>query len=148
MLRCFFSGDVMKKTISSFKIGVIYFYIHFAVEVSCFYFLFSRLSDSPIWWGLALLFDALAFVPQGFLGIIADKFPRFNYGLLGCLIIVISLILPFDIMALILLCFGNALAHIGGAQQTLRTSGGKILPTSIFVGGWFLRSDYWAIARN
>ena len=125
----------MKKTISSLKIGFIYSYIHFAVEVACFYFLFSRLSESPLWWGLALLFDALAFVPQGFLGILADKYPRFNYGLLGCLIILISLVLPFDIIALVILCIGNALVHIGGAQQTLRTSGGKIAPTSVFVGG-------------
>ncbi len=124
----------MKKTISSLKIGFIYSYIHFAVEVACFYFLFSRLSDSPLWWGLALLFDALAFVPQGFLGILADKYPRFNYGLLGSLIILISLVLPFDIIALVILCIGNALVHIGGAQQTLRTSGGKIAPTSAFVG--------------
>lgn len=125
----------MKQTISSLKIGFIYSYIHFAVEVACFYFLFSRLSESPLWWGLALLFDALAFVPQGFIGILADKYPRFNYGLLGCLIILISLVLPFDIIALVILCIGNALVHIGGAQQTLRTSGGKIAPTSVFVGG-------------
>lgn len=125
----------MKKTISSLKIGFIYSYIHFAVEVACFYFLFSRLNDSPLWWGLALLFDALAFVPQGFIGLLADKYPRFNYGLLGCLIILVSLVLPFDIIALVTLCIGNAFAHIGGAQQTLRTSGGKIAPTSFFVGG-------------
>ena len=125
----------MKKYISSLNIGWIYAYVHFATEVACFYFLFSRLSDSPIWWGLALLFDALAFVPQGFIGIIADKYSKFNYGLLGTLIVLIAILIPFDIIALIFLCLGNALVHIGGAQQTLKTSGGKIAPTSVFVGG-------------
>ncbi|MGN1329079.1 MAG: hypothetical protein ACI4V4_05220 [Eubacterium sp.] len=125
----------MKKTISSLKIGFIYSYIHFAVEVSCFYFLFSRFSDSEIWWGFALLFDALAFVTQGFFGILADKYHKLDYGVLGCLIVLISLILPFDVLALITLGIGNAITHIGGARKTLCTSEGKIAPTSIFVGG-------------
>lgn len=112
-----------------------YAYIHFSVEVACFYFLFSRISNSQIWWALALLFDALAFVTQGFLGIFADKYNKYDYGLLGCIIIVFSLLIPFDIPSLVLICIGNALAHIGGAQLTLKTSGGKITPTSIFVGG-------------
>ncbi len=82
-----------------------------------------------------MFFDALAFVPQGFIGIIADKFSRFNYGLLGCVMILVSLVIPLDVPALIILCLGNALSHIGGAQKTLRTSGGKITPASLFVGG-------------
>ena len=125
----------MKKTISSLKLGIVYAYIHFAIEVACFYFLFSRLSTSPMWWIIALSFDAVAFVPQSFIGIIADKFPKFNYGLLGCSMVLISLVIPFDIVGLVILCLGNALAHIAGAQMTLRTSGGKITPTGVFVGG-------------
>lgn len=125
----------MKKAISSLQLGFIYSYIHFAVEVACFYFLFSRLSDSPLWWGFALLFDALAFLLQGFIGVFADKHPKINYGLWGCLIILLSLFLPFDVFALITLGAGNALVHIGGAQKTLKTSEGKITPTGFFVGG-------------
>lgn len=82
-----------------------------------------------------MLYDALAFVPQGFFGIIADKYPKFSYGLFGCILVLISFALPFDIIALVTLCIGNALVHIKGAQQTLSTSGGKITPTSVFVGG-------------
>lgn len=88
-----------------------------------------------MWWIIALSFDAVAFVPQSFIGIIADKFPKFNYGLLGCSMVLISLVIPFDIVGLVILCLGNALAHIAGAQMTLRTSGGKITPTGVFVGG-------------
>lgn len=125
----------MKKKLNSISIGCIYAYIHYSVEVACFYFLFSRINDSSIWWVLALLFDALAFVTQGFIGIVADKYKKFNYDLLGCIVISLSLLLPFDILSLIMICIGNALVHIGGAQLTLKTSGGKITPTSIFVGG-------------
>ena len=125
----------MKKAISSLQLGFIDSYVHFAVEVACFYFLFSRLSDSPLWWGFALLYDAIAFLLQGFIGVFADKHQKINYGLSGCLIILISLVLPFDVFALITLSVGNALVHIGGAQQTLKTSEGKITPTAVFVGG-------------
>lgn len=125
----------MRKNISSLNIGWIYAYIHFTTEVACFYFLLSRLSNSPIWWGLALLYDALAFVPQSFIGMVADKYPKFNYGLLGCIMVLIGILFPLDMIALVILCMGNALVHIGGANQTLRTSGGKIAPTSVFVGG-------------
>ena len=123
------------KTISSLRIGYIHSYIHFAVEVACFYFLFSRFSNSPIWWGCALLYDALAFMPQGFIGIVADKYSRFNYSILGMTIVLVSLVLPFDFFALVLIGIGNSLVHIGGAQHTLKTSGGKIASTGIFVGG-------------
>ena len=69
------------------------------------------------------------------MGLIADKYHKFNYGLLGCVLILVSLAIPFDIAALVLMCIGNALAHIGGAQKTLRTSGEKIAPSGVFVGG-------------
>ena len=85
----------MKKKLNSISIGCIYAYIHYSVEVACFYFLFSRINDSSIWWVLALLFDALAFVTQGFIGIVADKYKKFNYDLLGCIVISLSLLLPY-----------------------------------------------------
>ena len=124
-----------KKTISSLQSGYLYSFVHFSVEVACFYFLFSRFSTSPLWWGAALLYDALAFVSQGVIGIIADKYAKFAYSVSGLLLILISLLLPFDYPALFLIGIGNALVHIGGAQQTLKTGGGKIAPTGIFVGG-------------
>lgn len=101
------------RTISSLRIGCIYSYIHFAVEVACFYFLFSRFSNSQLWWGFALLYDALAFVPQGFIDIIADKYSRFNYSILGMTIVLVSLVLPFDFFALILIGIGNSSQHKG-----------------------------------
>lgn len=125
----------MKKTISSIQLGTVYFFVHFAIEVASFYLLYSRIAPSSSWIAFALLYDALAFVTQGFFGIIADKFNKINFGLIGCIIVLVSLIMQQDIVALIFVGLGNALAHIGGAQRTLKTSERKILPTSLFVGG-------------
>lgn len=125
----------MKKTISSQDLGNLYAFVHFSIEVACFYFLFSRLSTSPLWVGFALLFDALAFIPQSFIGLIADKYPRIDFGFWGCWLVLAALVIPADIPALVLLCIGNAFAHVRGAQATLTTSGGRIAPASTFVGG-------------
>ena len=58
------------KKMTSFCAGCLYAFIHFSIEVACFYFLFSRISATPSWWILALLFDALAFLTQGIFGCI------------------------------------------------------------------------------
>ena len=125
----------MKKGLTINTVGILYAFIHFSVEVSCFYFLFSRLSDNPLWWALALLYDALAFVPQSFFGLIADKHRKFNYGALGCILMIIGFVVPVNILALFILCIGNALVHIAGAEKTLNGANGKITPCSIYVGG-------------
>lgn len=125
----------MKKQISANGIGWWYAFAHFSVEVVCFYFLFSRLGDSPYWWGLALLYDALAFVPQSFLGIWLDHHPRLNFGGIGGTMLILALFLPWNWIAFPILTIGNALVHVGGAQYTLCTAKGKLSPSSIFVGG-------------
>lgn len=129
------SGVEMKKTISSMKLGAVYFFVHFSLEVASFYFLYSRIAPSSAWISLALLYDALAFVTQGFFGIIADRYNKFNFGILGCIVVLISLIIPNNIVSLVLIGLGNALTHIGGAQKTLKSSEKEITPTGLFVGG-------------
>ncbi len=123
------------KQLSLHTIGIIYAFIHFTVDAACFYFLFSRLSSSPYWWGLALFYDALAFIPQSFFGLLSDCFPKFNAGLTGCIMVILALIIPANIPALIILSLGNALAHIGGAHHTLCDTKGKIAPCGIYVCG-------------
>ena len=115
--------------------GFAYAFVHFSVEVACFYFLFSRLSADPRWWILAMLFDALAFIPQSFFGLLIDRFHKLNVGFIGCGLLFAALLIPSDIFALVVLSTGNALAHIGGAQHTLRGARGKIAPCGIFVSG-------------
>lgn len=116
-------------------LGTVYGFIHFSVEVASFYFLFSRVSDNPLYVGLALLFDAVAFLPQSIFGVITDRYPKFNVGLTGALMMLAALMIKNDLPALMLLGFGNAMIHISGAQHTLRDTDGKITPNAIFVGG-------------
>lgn len=125
----------MKKRITVQAAGWIYAFIHFSIDAACFYFLFSRLYANPAWWALAMLYDALAFVPQSFFGLLVDRFPRVNFGFIGCIFVLTALVFPFDIPALLILSLGNALAHIGGAQHTLCGAEGKIAPCGIYVSG-------------
>ena len=115
--------------------GIAYGFVHFSVEVACFYFLYSRISTTPLFWALALLFDAVAFLPQGLFGMLTDRFPRLNIGLIGALCMLVAFPIPNDLIGLLFLASGNAMVHVSGAQHTLRDTHGKIGPNSIFVGG-------------
>ena len=82
----------------------------------------------------------MAFVPQALIGYISDKFPKINFSLIGTVLIFISYILQFGIginlyVSLIILCLGNACIHINGAEVTLKTSGGMLSHSAIFVAG-------------
>ncbi len=125
----------MNKHITPNIVGFLYAFIHFTVDSACFYFLYSHLIADPIWWCLAIFYDALAFIPQSFFGLIVDCFPKFNAGFVGCILVFTALVIPFDIPALIVISIGNAFAHIGGAHHTLCDSNGKIAPCGIYVSG-------------
>ena len=101
-------------------VGLTYGFIHFSVEVASFYFIFSRISTSPLYWALALLFDALAFIPQGIFGSLTDRFPKLNIGVIGTVMMLAAFLIPQDIIGLSALALGNAMIHISGAQHTLR----------------------------
>ncbi len=124
-----------RNSCSNIRAGVLYCFIHFTVDAACFYFLFTRLHIHPLFAALSLFYDALAFPTQTLFGIIADRFPRFNGGLTGCLMIAAALLLPWTMPALLLLGLGNALAHVDGARHTLCGAGGKIAPCGIYVSG-------------
>ena len=109
--------------------------VHFCTEVACFYWLYYRMGDSAWWWIIALLYDALAFVPQSFIGILSDRFPRLRLGEVGVVMILTALLLPWNAAALPLLCIGNCLLHVEGARGTLCESQGRLAPVGIFVGG-------------
>lgn len=115
-------------------VGWLYATVHFSLEVACFYFLFNRFGSDKHWVLFALLYDCLAFVPQGILGVLQDRYPGLDIGGCGVVLIITALVLPFDIIAFILLCIGNALVHISGAKYTLCDVGGKLTPSGIFVG--------------
>ena len=125
----------MKK---SNQVGLFYFIIHFLVEITSFYVLTSYIK-SPMVWGICLLYDFLAFVPQGFFGFLRDKGIRINFAYLGTALTTISLVLLYlnlnAFVVIITVALGNALVHIHGAELTLRSSPGRIAPSAVFVSG-------------
>ena len=121
------------KKLSPIQAGWLYAFIHFSIEVACFYFLCARALTGPMAWIMAVAYDALAFVPQCFFGIWLDKKAGLMMGPAGCALALAALLIPWDIPALIIICTGNALVHIDGAQKTLK--GPQIAPCGIYVGG-------------
>ena len=118
--------------------GYLYFYVHFVVEVVCFFYL-SRISNSPIVWLIPFLYDAFAFVPQSIIGYINDKY-KINTGIIGVILLIIGIgiysFLNISIyISLFIICFGNAFLHISGAENTLKVSEGKLSHSAIFVSG-------------
>ena len=130
-----------KKKTSSILPGVLYFYVHFVVEVLCFYFLTAIVGDSLILWLAPFIYDILAFVPQLLIGVISDRFAKIPFGLIGMALLLLGLgIMSFDIplstIALtVIIALGNACVHVNGAEVTLRSSKGKIFPAALFVAG-------------
>ena len=118
--------------------GYLYFYVHFIIEVVCFFHL-SRITNSPVAWLVPFLYDAFAFVPQGLIGRIVDKHPKINVSLIGVIFTFASFLLfGFNVnkfVTLFLICIGNCLIHVGGAENTLRNSKGKLSHSAIFVSG-------------
>lgn len=120
--------------------GYLYFYIHFVVEVVCFFYLSRITSNSMFVWMIPFIYDGLAFVPQSLIGYISDKYPKINMGIIGTLMLLTSYILfSFtkinDLVTLIILCLGNAFLHIEGAEITLKSAQGRLSPSAIFVSG-------------
>lgn len=125
----------MLKPLNAKKQGVIYALIHFAVELICFYRLFSASGIREQLWLGALVYDALAFVPQSFFGILTDKYRKLPAAPSGFILMALSFLPVKAFLWLPALCLGNALVHIAGAQATLRSANGKTAPSGIFVGG-------------
>ena len=125
----------MKK---SNQLGLYYFIIHFLVEITSFYVL-TYYIKSPIVWGLNLLYDFAAFVPQGFFGYLRDKGVRVNFALTGTVLTTLSLVLMYlrsnAVLVVAVVAIGNCLVHIHAAELTLRGSPGRISPAAIFVSG-------------
>ena len=122
------------------KTGYLYFYIHFIVEVVCFFYLSRVTNNSYFVWLIPFIYDGVAFVPQSLIGYISDKYPKINMGLIGVILLLIAYLIYglTDIsvyVSLIILCLGNAFLHVAGAETTLKTSNGKLSPAAIFVSG-------------
>ena len=120
--------------------GYLYFYIHFIVEVVCFFYLSRVTNNHFIVWLIPFIYDGFAFVPQSLIGYLNDKYPKINVGMIGVLLLVVSYLIwnltDMSVYAsLIILCLGNCCLHVDGAENTLRSSHGRLAPAAIFVGG-------------
>lgn len=120
--------------------GYLYFYIHLITEITCFYFLNVITNGSNIIWLIPFFYDGMAFVPQSIIGYIKDKHPKINFSIIGTILLFISILIYyiFNInvfIPLTVLCLGNALIHINGAEVTLKSSDGKLSHSAIFVAG-------------
>ena len=126
----------MKKNIT----GILYFYIHFVVEVVCFFYLSRITNNSLVVWLIPFIYDGLAFVPQSIIGYASDKYPKINIALIGTILLVISYLL-FGLtevsvyLTLLVISLGNAFLHVAGAENTLKSSNGRLSPSAIFVAG-------------
>ena len=122
------------------RTGYLYFYIHFIVEVVCFFYLSRVTNNSSFIWLIPFIYDGLAFVPQSIIGYISDKYPKINMGYIGVSLLFISYLI-YELtnitifISLIILCLGNAFLHISGAENTLKSANGKLSPAAIFVSG-------------
>lgn len=135
----------MSKIIETLKeknitVGWLYAYIHFITEIICFYFLTKIANDSIIIWVIPFVYDALAFVPQGLIGTFCDKFSKLNVSYLGVVMLAAAPIMQFGlnlnwILSIVVLCIGNCIMHISGAECTLRNSECKLAHSALFVAG-------------
>ena len=121
------------------RIGIIYFYVHYVVEVLCFFFLYSNYKGGIVWL-IPFIYDAFAFVPQSLIGYVSDKNKNINMGLIGVFLFFIGYILFLYTKAnvfitLLVICFGNAFLHVDGAENTIKFGNGKLSNVSIFVAG-------------
>lgn len=120
--------------------GLLYWLVHFLVEIMSFSLLGCKMPIEIV--GLtALMFDALAFVPQAFFGLFIQKFRKVDLASIAVAMLGLSVIMfAFEttlpvIIGVVLLALGNAILHEYGAIETVRDSKGAIAPSAIFVGG-------------
>jgi len=136
----------MRKLKEAFKLpniatGYLYFYVHFVVEVICFYYLTVITNGSLFVWLVPFIYDAFAFVPQSIIGYFSDRFPKVRIDFIGLFLLLGGfLIFGLNIFSnnycsLFLICLGNAFLHVAGAETTLKTSRGKLSHSAIFVAG-------------
>ena len=82
----------LKETLKekNIAVGWLYAYIHFIVEIACFYFIAKVTNGAMIAWLIPFVYDALAFVPQGVVGRFCDKFPKWNMAIIGMVLLILA----------------------------------------------------------
>ncbi len=124
------------------KLGIIWFFIHFALEVVCYQFYTQFFQNGAYAMVLMIVYDVLAFLPQLFIGGFAERMEKMQVGKIGAMLVLLgSLSIIFSggqkliIAGFVILSLGNAFVHVGGAKATLGTCANKISPSAIFIAG-------------
>lgn len=121
-----------------------YWFVHFSVEVLCFFVLETIFPEFSVFrWIAVLTFDLVAFMTQPIVGIFFESHQKLRPGLIGGGMLILgsgaALVLKehFALMliALVVFSLGNAMVHIGGALATARVSEGRLAEGAIFVAG-------------
>lgn len=121
-----------------------YWFVHFSVEVLCFYVLETLFPEfSLLRWIAVLLFDMIAFLTQPVIGLFFEGHRKLKPGLIGGVMLVLGsgfvlifkAFYPMIIIGLIVFTFGNAMIHISGALSTARVSEGRLSESAVFVAG-------------
>lgn len=119
--------------------GYLYFYIHFILELICYFVLYSFIGNVFLLWIIPLIYDAVAFVLQPIIGYLNDRYPNLKIGIIGVILLMIGILFFFTnfniYLSIVILCLGNACLHISGAEVTLKSSNGKLTHSAIFVAG-------------
>ena len=130
----------MQYTKVNLTTGIIYFFVHFVIETLSFAILSTKFADTQVLFTI-MLFDLLAFAPQGLLGYFYEHHKNINIGYIGMSFLAISLFLCnvhqsliFN-LGIVFLGIGNAILHELAAIDTISNSESKIFSSTIFVGG-------------
>lgn len=122
------------------KIGIIYFVVHFCVEMICFATV-RRIYPLMVAGLIAFGYNFFAFVPQWIFGEIITRFKRLPMGAIGVTAMGAGMFLtlvdvPFvQIPGVFILALGNAVLHECGAIATVSHGDGRIFPAALFVSG-------------
>ncbi len=122
-------------------LALMWFFIHFALEVICFQYLVLFFGKTEYAAFYALMYDVLAFFTQIIIGRASDIKPRLCCSYIGSAFVLsgaIGMLLFTGVLRVLffaMLSLGNAFVHIGGAKATLHTSGNRLAPVSVFVSG-------------
>jgi len=124
--------------IASIRSLIAYSFSHFCVDFACFVMLFhgvqGSLSDVQTVGIAFALYNVIAFGLQPLIGFWCDGHPHFPAGIAGCATIAVGLLLmPFAWASLALCAFGNALFHVGGGIDSLKSDKGRISRSGVFV---------------
>lgn len=98
---------------------------HFAVDALCAWVILGRLTGQSDWVTLALVYNFCAFALQMPIGILADRLGRNRLcSGLGALVVCLSLLPSGPLACAVLAGVGNAMVHVGGGREILRTCPG------------------------